>query len=200
MSAVCIIPARGGSRRIPRKNIKLFHGKPIIAYSIEAAKESGLFGSVWVSTEDTEIGEISISSGAKWYPRPTELAVDEVGTQEIMRDALAVCRDSYDAPIPDYACCIYPCAPMMTADDLFVAAGMLTLDPDPAPFVYVPGWFYWGTTKEFLAGTSLDHAAKLTIVEPRWIDIDTPEDWVRAELMYAAWRRKLEGDTDGVSS
>src|SRR5688572_27060303 len=109
---VAIIPARGGSTRILRKNIRMFHGKPIIAYSIAAAKESKLFGRIVVSTEDGEIGRMAEGYGATWYPRGLELTVDEVGTQEVARDVLAWLVEQND--IPEYACCIYATAPLMS--------------------------------------------------------------------------------------
>ena len=87
--AVAIIPARGGSKRIPRKNIKDFHGKPLIAYSIEAALASGLFEKVLVSTDDDEIAEVARSYGAEVpFIRPKELSDDFTGTGEVVKHAL----------------------------------------------------------------------------------------------------------------
>ncbi len=83
MTAIAIIPARGGSKRVPRKNIKAFHGRPMIAYSIQAALESGLFTRVVVSTDDAEIAEVARSWGAEVpFLRPAELADDHAGTVE----------------------------------------------------------------------------------------------------------------------
>lgn len=87
--SICIIPARGGSKRIPRKNIREFYGKPMIAWSIEAAKESGLFDRVVVSTDDPEIAEIAKSYGAEVpFLRTPELADDFTGTIPVVADAI----------------------------------------------------------------------------------------------------------------
>lgn len=184
MSTVAILPARGGSRRIPRKNIKLFHGKPIIAYSIEAAKESGLFDHIIVSTDDEEIASVADSCGADVIDRPPDLALDEVGTQEVMREELL-----WVMPRPDYACCVYPCAPMMTAQDLRVSFAQLKeqLSVGIGDFVYVEGWYYWGTTRAFLDGVPL----RESLNRNGWIDINTLEDWAKAEAMYSALRPEV---------
>lgn len=177
---VCVIPARGGSKRIPRKNIRDFHGKPIIAYSIEAAKASGLFGGVVVSTDDPEIGAISQKLGAHILRRPAELSLDEVGTQDVMRHALS----SPPFVVPkngfEYACCIYPAAPMLTASDLRVGYALLS----GSPYAYVPGLYYWGEAVAFLAGTPLSAGAEAPFPAERYIDINTEDDWQRAERMY----------------
>ena len=91
MSCVAIIPARGGSKRIPRKNIKPFAGKPIIAYSIEAALQSRLFDRVIVSTDDREIAAVAESFGAEVpFSRPPELADDHAGTSRCRRQPACV--------------------------------------------------------------------------------------------------------------
>ena len=89
MKPVCIIPARGGSSRVPRKNIKLFHGKPILSYSIELAKKSKLSNDIYVSTEDGEIASIANEYGARVIPLPQKMTdAPEVGTQEVMQYSL----------------------------------------------------------------------------------------------------------------
>lgn len=178
---VAVIPARGGSRRIPRKNIRLFHGKPIIAYSIEAAKESGLFQHVVVSTDDEEIAQVAVDFGAGYWLRPPELSEDDVGTQEVASHTLRHIQD-YDAY--RYVCCIYATAPTMIAADIgaMYAASQLSQWRD---ICYVKGWMYWGTAQRFLESPELrssDYRADL--VPHRWIDIDTEEDWGRAEKLY----------------
>ena len=176
MSAVAIIPACGGSVRIPRKNIKLFHGRPIIAYSIEAAKASGLFDRVVVSTEDEEIANVAQDFGADVLMRPVSMTTDDVGTQEVTAHALglmAPCR---------YACCIYPCAPMLDASDLLY--GFTCLRANPHLFAYVKGWYYWGTSGAFIENSALGEP--LHISSLRAIDIDTMDDWTRAEKLYEA--------------
>ena len=120
---IAIIPARGGSKRIPRKNIKLFSGKPIIAWSIEAAKKSALFDHVVVSTEDAEIAEVAKRLGAEVpFVRPMALSGDGGSTDSVLLHAVAQCEAIY-GPI-SYGCCIYPTSPLLAADDL---AGALRL-------------------------------------------------------------------------
>jgi pseudaminic acid cytidylyltransferase len=115
--SICIIPARGGSKRIPRKNIREFYGKPMIAWSIEAAKESSLFDRVVVSTDDPEIADIAKSYGAEVpFLRMPELADDFTGTIPVVADAIRRLRllGHNDSEI----CCIYPTAPFITIRDL----------------------------------------------------------------------------------
>ncbi len=112
MSNLCIIPARGGSKRIPRKNIKDFLGKPIIAYSIETALASGLFDEVMVSTDDEEIAVIGEKFGAKVpFIRSTQNANDHATTADVLEEVLnnykTVLNKSFD-----YACCLYPTSPL----------------------------------------------------------------------------------------
>ncbi len=125
MSNLAIIPARGGSKRIPRKNIKLFLGKPIIAYSIEAAMNSGLFNEVMVSTDDAEIAEIAIQYGAKVpFMRSDKMSNDFATTFDVVVEVI----NSYKEKEIKFenVCCIYPCAPFVIeqkleeAYDLFV--------------------------------------------------------------------------------
>ena len=112
MKNVAIIPARGGSKRIPHKNIKSFEGKPIIGYSIETALESGLFDRVIVSTDDPEIASVSKSFGAEIpFLRPVELADDFTGTNAVVKHCLEwLLKNNY--PVT-YACCIYATAPFV---------------------------------------------------------------------------------------
>ena len=114
---VAIIPARGGSKRIPRKNIKTFCGKPMIAWSIEAAKSSGLFEYVIVSTDDAEIAEVARHWGAKVpFIRPKELSNDYAGTTSVIAHATKWALDcGLDV---EAVCCIYATAPLVQADDL----------------------------------------------------------------------------------
>lgn len=114
---VAVIPARGGSKRIPRKNIKEFCGKPMIAWSIEAALESSCFDQVIVSTEDAEIARVAEAWGAQVpFRRPEELADDYVGTKEVMQSAVQWLYESGNTP--KYACCIYATAPFLNAQDI----------------------------------------------------------------------------------
>jgi len=114
MKKIAIIPARGGSKRIPRKNIKLFLGKPIIYYSIQAAIESKLFDEVMVSTDDEEIAEIAKKYGAKVpFFRSEENANDDATTIEVISEVIQVYKKQNKEF--EYACCIYPCAPFVTS-------------------------------------------------------------------------------------
>lgn len=121
---LCIITARGGSKRIPRKNIKDFLGKPIIAYSIEAAVDSNIFTEVMVSTDDAEIAEIAITFGANIpFLRSTEASNDYATTATVIEEVLLQFKSLGNEF--DYACCIYPTAPFVTAEKLIKAYEML---------------------------------------------------------------------------
>lgn len=125
MANICIIPARGGSKRIPRKNIKDFLGKPIIAYSIEAALKSNLFDEVMVSTDDTEIAEIAQKYGAKVpFMRSKENSNDFATTMSVLQEVM----ESYKmrGQLFENVCCIYPCAPLLTVENLLEAFDKLT--------------------------------------------------------------------------
>ena len=114
---IAIIPARGGSKRIPKKNIKDFLGKPIIAYSIEMAISCKLFNKVIVSTDDQEIKDVAIKYGAEVpFIRPKEIADDFTGTHEVIKHAVKWLEDNSEKM--DYVCCIYPTAPLIEKDDL----------------------------------------------------------------------------------
>lgn len=127
--SVAIITARGGSKRIPRKNIKEFCGKPIIAYSIEAALESEIFDEVMVSTDDKEIAEISEKYGAKVpFLRSAETSGDYATSADVLTEVI----ESYRSRGLEftYFCCIYPTAPFVTAEKLKVAMEMLEKNPE----------------------------------------------------------------------
>ena len=114
---LAIIPARGGSKRIPRKNIKLFCGKPMIAWSIEAALASGCFDRVIVSTDDAEIAEVSLAHGAEVpFMRPPELSDDHTGTIPVVAHAVGWIGQ-HVGPV-EFACCLYATAPFVLAQDL----------------------------------------------------------------------------------
>ena len=118
MSNLAIIPARGGSKRIPRKNIKDFLGKPIIAYSIEAALKSGLFDEVMVSTDDIEIAEIALKYGAKVpFFRSEEASSDFASTLEVLKEVVNQYKNELKRDF-DLICCIYPTAPLIKATHL----------------------------------------------------------------------------------
>ena len=130
---ICVIPARGGSKRIPRKNIKLFHGKPMIAWSIEAAKASECFERIIVSTDDLEIAEVSMRFGAEVpFVRPAELADDHSSTVDVMQHAAGWVHAHN--PNTRHLCCVYPTSPFLSATDL--ASGLATLESDSKSYVY----------------------------------------------------------------
>lgn len=139
---LAIIPARGGSKRIPRKNIKQFCGKPILAYSIEAAIQSELFSEVMVSTDDDEIAGIARQYGASVpFPRSVETSNDYATTEDVLLEVV----EKYHQTGRDfsYICCIYPTAPFVTAQKLrsafrlFYGSGADALVP-VVPFSYPP--------------------------------------------------------------
>lgn len=133
-SAIAIITARGGSKRIPRKNVKLFCGKPIITYSIEAALRSRLFEEVMVSTEDEEIARIAKEAGAHVpFMRSSESAGDYASTDDVLLEVLAAYKER--GKDFDSFCCLYPTAPFVTAEKLKTAMGLLEKADSVMPVV-----------------------------------------------------------------
>lgn len=131
MKNLCIIPARGGSKRIPRKNIKPFMGKPIIAYSIEAALKSGLFDEVMVSTDDEEFAEVAKQYGASVpFLRSEATSNDYAGTEDVMAEVISEYRKL--GKEFDTFCCLYSTAPFVTADRLKEAYALLSDNVDAA--------------------------------------------------------------------
>jgi pseudaminic acid cytidylyltransferase len=225
---LAIIPARGGSKRIPRKNIRPFHGRPIIGWSIGAALASGLFDRVIVSTDDAEIAEIARGEGADVpFLRPADLSDDHTGTVAVINHAIRWHLDAGQA-VGD-VCCIYATAPFVTAAALEEGHRLLTarghgfafsvtrygfpiqralrLREDGALAMFQPqhlatrsqdleeayhdaGQFYWGKAQAFLDNLPLfsEHAVPVILPSHLVQDIDTLEDWRRAELMFAALR------------
>ncbi|BAV73649.1 pseudaminic acid CMP-transferase [Pseudomonas chlororaphis subsp. aurantiaca] len=227
MSAIAIIPARGGSKRIARKNLKPFDGVPMIARSIATALRSGLFDQVLVSTDDPEIAELARASGATVpFMRPAELADDFTGTGPVIVHALNALRERGE--VFDYTCCIYATAPLLQLRYLrqglaaleahpeksfafsvcsfaFPVQRALTLDEQGAltslypefrntrsqdlpPAYQDAGQFYWGRSEAWLRGDLVFSPLSLPVILPRHLvqDIDTEEDWLRAEYLYAA--------------
>jgi pseudaminic acid cytidylyltransferase len=222
---VAVIPARGGSKRIPRKNVKPFAGKPMIAYAIAAAREAGLFEQVIVSTDDEEIAAVARQCGATVpFKRPAELADDQTPTVPVIAHAAHWFASRGQAPAA--LCCIYPCVPLLRAEDLRAAhelfvelaasyvypvvrfhsspwRGMrkcadgpmqfvhpeyeLTRTQDLEPLFYDAGQFYWGRTEAWRSGLRMHSNGHGWEIEAhRVVDIDTPEDWKRAELIARA--------------
>lgn len=222
---IAVIPARGGSKRIPGKNIREFAGKPMIAHAIKAAQQCGLFEHIIVSTDDEKIADIARKWGAETpFTRPAELADDHTPTVPVVAHVITTCRAlGWDI---DYACCIYPGVPFIRAEDLQGALELLqtsaaaycfpvtdfpsaiqralrrvdgemkplypeyelTRTQDLEPAYYDAGQFYWGKADVWLTNNKL-HSNGAGFFIPNWrvVDIDVPEDWVRAELMYAAF-------------
>lgn len=120
MSIVAIITARGGSKRIPRKNIKEFMGKPMLAYAIEAALNSKIFDEIMVSTDDNEIAEIALKYGAKVpFMRSEKTANDKATTCDVLEEVILEYKKL--GKIFDDLCCIYPCVPFLTGETLYEA-------------------------------------------------------------------------------
>ncbi|AZD78209.1 pseudaminic acid cytidylyltransferase [Pseudomonas chlororaphis] len=227
MSCMALIPARGGSKRIPRKNLKAFDGVPMIAHSIDKALSSGLFQQVVVSTDDQEIAELAVACGAEVpFIRPRVLADDFTGTTAVITHALQALQEQGQEF--DYACCIYATAPLLQLRYLrqglaaleahpeksfafsvcsfaFPVQRALTLDEQGAltslypefrntrsqdlpPAYQDAGQFYWGRSEAWLRGDLVFSPLSLPVILPRHLvqDIDTEEDWLRAEYLYAA--------------
>lgn len=187
MSAVAIIPARGGSRRVPLKNVRPFFGRPVLSYSILAAAKSGLFDAIYVSTDDLDIALTAKQYGARVLTRSEEMARDEVGTQEVTRDAL---QHFHAGALPDYACCIYPCAPTLLGEDLLKADDRLR--SVPCIYAMVTGMFYLGATKAFLDGVPLEGNSVELPWNERHIDINESDDFDRAAAVYLRMMTKGE--------
>jgi pseudaminic acid cytidylyltransferase len=220
---IAIIPARGGSKRIPRKNIKPFQGKPMIAWSIEAARTSGLFDHIIVSTDDAEIADVARQFGAEVpFVRPASLSDDHAGTTEVIAHATQWALDQ-GWPV-EAVCCIYATAPFLQPADL--ARGISSLRsgdwayafsvtdyagpifrsfqvaPNGGVEMFFPehfskrsqdlpqayhdaAQFYWGKPDAWLSGKTIFGKHSAPIIIPRWRvqDIDTVEDWHRAEIL-----------------
>ncbi len=228
MKRITIIPARGGSKRIPRKNIRDFHGTPIIAYSIQVALKSELFDKVIVSTDDEEIANIAKEYGAQVpFLRPKELADDYIGTESAISQVLEYLKEQNEEY--DYLCTIYATAPLLM--EKYLKEGFERLKSSDAvhafsatsmPFpiqrtfkitsnnrceMFTPeyfksrsqdledayqdaGQFYWSKLNKKSADVMFGKDS-IPIVLPRHLvqDLDTFEDWERAEIMYEVINR-----------
>lgn len=235
MSHIAIIPARGGSKRIPKKNIKSFNGKPIIAYSIEAALLSGVFERVIVSTDDECIADVATKYKAEVpFLRPKNLADDFTGTSEVMAHAVNFLK--LKNIHHETACCIYATAPFVQPEDIKKALCILlkgnwdyvfsatkfnypvyrgfnkeldeslqmifpehfrTRSQDLPEAMHDAGQFYWGNSSAWLNSINLFDRFSTCLEIPSWRvqDIDTIEDWKRAELIYSLLKQELEDKT-----
>jgi N-acylneuraminate cytidylyltransferase len=177
---VCIIPARGGSVRIPRKNIALFHGKPMLEWAIEKACNSLLFDEVVVSTDDNTIANLANALGVAVHWREPDDG--QRGTQEVAREVLLEGRAGI-------SCVLYPCTPLLHWRELIDGYKALLSRLDQM-FVYSAdehgrdaGGFYWGFAAAFLQELPLSGPWPCVRVSEHF-DINTPEDWARAEIRY----------------
>lgn len=154
---IAIIPARGGSKRIPKKNIKPFCGKPMIAYSIEAALRSGCFERVIVSTDDQEIAEVALQYGAEVpFFRPAEIADDYATTLDVMQHAIA----ALDLDEQCNICCLYATAPFVSSGSLRKGLEMLT--SQPLDYCFSATEFSFPIQRAF----RLDNAGRVEMFQP----------------------------------
>jgi len=229
---LALIPARGGSKRIPRKNIKEFGDKPMIAWSIEAAFQSGCFDRIVVSTDDKEIAEVAREYGAEVpFMRPKELSDDYTNTSAVVSHAIDWHQKK--GLIPELVCCIYATAPFISVTDLqrglkiitetssdfafsvtsftFPIQRAIKLTQEARVKMFQPecfemrsqdleesyhdaGQFYWGRPEAWLSGKPIFSLDSSSVILPRHRvqDIDTLEDWVRAEWMFKAMKAELK--------
>jgi pseudaminic acid cytidylyltransferase len=228
-----IIPARGGSKRIPRKNIRSFRGLPMIAHAIQCAKSTGLFERIVVSTDDSEIAEIAVQYGAEVpFLRQPELADDHAGTLPVIQDAIRRIGVTHGC-----VAAIYPTVPLLQKCDLISAyeswnqneqkgivipvcryaypvyrsfikegqAGLRMLFPecysmrsqDLPPVFHDAALFYLATPEIWLESDRIYRPDSIMMEIPgdHVCDIDTPDDWARAEFL-ANWQERQNSDSN----
>jgi pseudaminic acid cytidylyltransferase len=148
----CIIPARGGSKRIPKKNIKLFLGKPMIAYAIEVAKKSNLFSDIYVSTDCEFIANVAKEYGANVpFFRPSFLADDFAGTVPVIKHAIE-CIELLNGNLFEEIFCIYPCVPLLTPEDLICAYINKDKLKEPNRYIFSIAEFHSAPQRAFKLG------------------------------------------------
>lgn len=164
MKKIAIIPARGGSKRIPRKNIKEFLGKPIIAYSVETALQSGLFDEVMVSTDDEEIAEVAKRYGANVpFMRSRVNAGDFATTVDVLQEVLAQYLENEGRNF-DYGCCLYPTAPLIKIEHLKKGFNKLKKNKCSSVFPVIPfSYPIW-------RGLEIDSGEKVKMVWPQFLN------------------------------
>lgn len=229
---IAVIPARGGSKRIPRKNIKPFCGKPMIAYSIEVAIRAGIFDEIIVSTDDEEIADVAKNAGASVpFMRPKELSDDFTATGAVVEHAIKFLQARGDRI--KFVCTIYATAPLI--DEFYIKLGLEKLRASNAKNAFsctsmpFPIWrtfkiakdgrcemfwrenfakrsqdleeayqdagqFYWTNLDAPSSDEIFFGRDSIAIVLPRHLvqDIDTPQDWIRAEFLYEAVQKSRE--------
>ena len=182
---IAVIPARGGSKRIPRKNIKMFGGRPIIAWSIAAAWESRCFDRIVVSTDDPEIASVALEFGAETpFLRPSEISGDMTPTVSVMRHAIA--EMSAQGYAPDDVCCLYATAPFVRAEDIVRGAAALAAAPDA--YVFPVTTFAFPIQRALLR----DADGRVRMLNPDLFATrsqDLPETWHDAGQFYWASAR-----------
>lgn len=223
---LAIIPARGGSKRIPRKNVLPFCGRPMIEWSLRAAIQSRIFDRIIVSTDDPEIADVALKAGVDVpFMRPPELSDDRTPTMPVIQHAIEFVQAQGNRP--EEVCCIYATAPFVMADDLqrghamlrrsgaqfafsatsfpfpiqramrilpsgrvqmFHPEHALTRSQDLEEAYHDCGQFYWGTVAGWLSNEPIigPNSAAVLLPRHRVQDIDTQEDWIRAEAMFRA--------------
>jgi N-acylneuraminate cytidylyltransferase len=223
-ATLAVIPARGGSKRIPRKNIRPFLGVPLLSRTIGMLRDTGLFDRIVVSTDDDEITAVAASAGAEIpFRRPAELANDTAITAPVMEHAVRAMESS--GSVAEFVCCVYPAAVLALKQDFFEALEFLRAHPafDYAfaatsfpypiqralrprgegcemfwpehrdarsqtlePAFHDAGQFYWGRRQAWLQKRPVFSARSHMLLLPRFRvqDIDVPEDWERAEMIF----------------
>ena len=220
---IALIPARGGSKRIPKKNIKDFLGKPVISWVIRELIDSKVFDKIIVSTDDDDIAKISKKYGAdRVIKRPVDLSDDLTTTVPVIAHSISVLNS--EGYYPDYVCCAYPCAPLIYSADIikslkilkskninyiypvteythpiqralkfkknielefFFSEYELTRTQDLEKAYHDAGQFYWGKASSWV-GQKRMHSNSIGMIIPNWrvVDIDTVDDWIKAEMIY----------------
>ena len=190
MKTLCVIPARAGSVRIPNKNFAPFLGKPMLWRAIRLAKESKAFDRIVVSTDNICVLRFLEKEGVSWVMR--EHDDGQKGTVEVTREAAQAYKES-TLFRPDYVCCLYPCTPLLLPEDLresFIEHEIqnrwhtIAIGVDP---ISDAGAFYWHTWGPLMRKESLyakGHTGFHILPKERVCDINTPEDWARAEQLY----------------
>jgi pseudaminic acid cytidylyltransferase len=226
---VAVIPARGGSKRIHRKNIRPFRGVPLLTRTIELLRTANLFERIVVSTDDDEIAALALAGGAEVpFRRPQDLSGDRVATAPVIEHCVrCLINAGFE---PDFVCCVYPAAVLTRVADLTAAYSMLrdcscdyvfsatqfessihralrldagggvamfwphyaqTPSQELAPAYHDAGQFYWGRREAWLEQRPIFAANSRMFIIPHYRvqDIDTLEDWARAEMIHEITQR-----------
>lgn len=192
--SICVIPAKGTSTRVPKKNIREFFGKPIIAYSIEAARESKCFDEIWVSTDSKEVVRTVEPLDVLIHWRGADLCEDSVGPLDVAREVVRKLK-------ADEVAVIYATAPLVSHLDIIEARRVMwrknckyCVSVGTDPFLHDAAQFFWARTTALLNKVpEFDrHTVMYRIPPERDIDINTEEDWLMAEQKYKRWKQFSE--------